>query len=103
MQLDIDTLEALRRQHPAWRLLVAESAALVARELLADFRKVEQNFRTLDRRVRDLITSSAACTHATHAPRTVGQQSAGTMAICFLYRNLHQPVVQALGWTIEDC
>lgn len=21
MQLDIDTLEALRRQHPAWRLL----------------------------------------------------------------------------------
>jgi hypothetical protein len=28
--LDIDTLEALRRQHPAWRLLVAESAALVA-------------------------------------------------------------------------
>jgi hypothetical protein len=30
MQLDIDTLEALRRQHPAWRLLAAESAALVA-------------------------------------------------------------------------
>jgi Protein of unknown function (DUF3375) len=30
MPLDIDTLEALRRQHPAWRLLVAESAALVA-------------------------------------------------------------------------
>jgi hypothetical protein len=28
--LDIDTLEALRRQHPAWRLLVAESVALVA-------------------------------------------------------------------------
>jgi hypothetical protein len=30
MQLDIDTLEALRRQHPAWRLLAADSAALVA-------------------------------------------------------------------------
>jgi len=28
--LDIDTLEAMRRQHPAWRLLVADSAALVA-------------------------------------------------------------------------
>jgi hypothetical protein len=30
MQLDIDSLEALRRQHPAWRLLAAESAPLVA-------------------------------------------------------------------------
>jgi hypothetical protein len=30
MQLDIETLETLRRQHPAWRLLAAESAALVA-------------------------------------------------------------------------
>lgn len=30
MQLDIDTLEALRRQQPAWRLLAAESSALVA-------------------------------------------------------------------------
>ena len=30
MPLDIDALEALRRQHPAWRLLAAESAALVA-------------------------------------------------------------------------
>jgi hypothetical protein len=30
MSLDIDTLEALRRQHPAWRLLQADSAALVA-------------------------------------------------------------------------
>ncbi len=30
MALDIDTLEALRRQHPAWRLLLADSAALVA-------------------------------------------------------------------------
>lgn len=30
MQLDMETLEALRRQHPAWRLLAAESAALVA-------------------------------------------------------------------------
>ena len=30
MSLDIDTLEALRRQHPAWRLLLADSAALVA-------------------------------------------------------------------------
>jgi hypothetical protein len=30
MPFDIDTLEALRRQHPAWRLLQADSAALVA-------------------------------------------------------------------------
>ena len=30
MTLDIDTLETLRRQHPAWRLLVADSAPLVA-------------------------------------------------------------------------
>ncbi|MBC7605301.1 MAG: DUF3375 domain-containing protein [Ramlibacter sp.] len=30
MQLDIETLETLRRQHPAWRLLAAESAAMVA-------------------------------------------------------------------------
>ncbi len=30
MPLDLDTLEALRRQHPAWRLLLADSAALVA-------------------------------------------------------------------------
>ena len=30
MQLDIDTLEALRRLYPAWRLLAAESAALAA-------------------------------------------------------------------------
>ena len=28
--MDIDTLDALRRQHPAWRLLLADSAALVA-------------------------------------------------------------------------
>ena len=30
MLLDLDDLEALRRQHPAWRLLQADSAALVA-------------------------------------------------------------------------
>jgi len=30
VSFDIDTLEALRRQHPAWRLLLADSAALVA-------------------------------------------------------------------------
>jgi len=30
MPLDIDSLEALRRQHPAWRLLLADSAPLVA-------------------------------------------------------------------------
>ena len=30
MSLDFDTLEGLRRQHPAWRLLQADSAALVA-------------------------------------------------------------------------
>ena len=30
MSLDLDTLDALRRQHPAWRLLLADSAPLVA-------------------------------------------------------------------------
>lgn len=30
MPLDHPTLETLRRQHPAWRLLVAEHARLVA-------------------------------------------------------------------------
>ena len=30
MSLDLDTLEAQRRQHPAWRLLQADSVALVA-------------------------------------------------------------------------
>ena len=30
MSLDPATLEALRRQHPAWRLLLADSAPLVA-------------------------------------------------------------------------
>lgn len=30
MSLDVSTLEAMRRQHPAWRLLVADSAPLVA-------------------------------------------------------------------------
>jgi len=34
MTLDHATLEAMRRQHPAWRLLVAESAPLVARTQL---------------------------------------------------------------------
>lgn len=62
MSLDHSTLEALRRQHPAWRLLAAENAPLIgsflhralhftalARELLTDLRQVEHNFRTLDR------------------------------------------------------
>ena len=30
MQLDLEMLEALRRQHPAWRLLASESVPLVA-------------------------------------------------------------------------
>jgi hypothetical protein len=30
MPFDFDTMEALRRRHPAWRLLQADSAALVA-------------------------------------------------------------------------
>jgi len=30
MSLDFDTLQAQRCQHPAWRLLQADSAALVA-------------------------------------------------------------------------
>lgn len=43
MSLDIDTLDALRRQHPAWRLLQADSAALVASFLHRVF--VEPNRR----------------------------------------------------------
>jgi hypothetical protein len=37
MQFDHDTLDALRRQHPAWRLLQADSVALVASFLHAAF------------------------------------------------------------------
>ena len=37
MQFDHDTLDALRRQHPAWRLLQADSVALVASFLHAVF------------------------------------------------------------------
>lgn len=44
MQLEFDTLEAMRRQHPAWRLLMADSAALVAsflhRAFVAPIRRV---------------------------------------------------------------
>jgi hypothetical protein len=29
-QLDYSTLDALRREHPAWRLLVADHAPLIA-------------------------------------------------------------------------
>lgn len=37
MRLDFDTLDTLRRHHPAWRLLQADSAALVASFLHAVF------------------------------------------------------------------
>jgi hypothetical protein len=46
MSLDVDTLEALRRQHPAWRLLQADSAALVASFLHRVF--VVPNRRVID-------------------------------------------------------
>ncbi len=45
--MDFQTLEALRRRHPAWRLLVADSAPLVASFLYRSF--VEPNVRTLAR------------------------------------------------------
>jgi hypothetical protein len=45
MPLDFDTLEAQRRQHPAWRLLQADSAALVASFLHRTF--VEPNQRVI--------------------------------------------------------
>jgi hypothetical protein len=45
MPLDFDTLEALRRQHPAWRLLQADSVALVASFLHRVF--VEPNRRVI--------------------------------------------------------
>ena len=45
MSLDFDALEALRRQHPAWRLLQADSAALVASFLHRVF--VQPNLRVI--------------------------------------------------------
>jgi Protein of unknown function (DUF3375) len=53
MQLDIDTLEALRRQHPAWRLLAAESAALVASFLHRVF--VVPNRRVIAQALEDTL------------------------------------------------
>ena len=46
MSFDIDTLEALRRQHPGWRLLQADSVALVASFLQRSF--VVPNRRVLE-------------------------------------------------------
>ena len=46
MSFDIDTLEALRRQHPGWRLLQADSVALVASVLQRSF--VVPNRRVLE-------------------------------------------------------
>jgi len=45
MPLDLDTLDALRRQHPAWRLLQADSVALVASFLNRAF--VQPNQRVM--------------------------------------------------------
>ena len=45
--MDFQTLEALRKRHPAWRLLVADSAPLVASFLHRSF--VEPNVRTIAR------------------------------------------------------
>jgi hypothetical protein len=45
--MDFATLEALRKRHPAWRLLVADSAPLVASFLHRSF--VEPNLRTIAR------------------------------------------------------
>jgi len=45
LPFDIDTLEALRRQHPAWRLLAADSAPLVASFLHRVF--VQPNQRSI--------------------------------------------------------
>ena len=46
MPFDIDTLDALRRQHPAWRLLLADSSALIASFLHRVF--VLPNKRTIN-------------------------------------------------------
>jgi hypothetical protein len=100
MSLDFNTVDTLRKNHPGWRLLLADSSPMVtsflhktfiepnvidaeiarvksgdlsllddtalkdrfqqfvsmARELLSDFREVEQNFRSLDRQVRERVT-----------------------------------------------
>ena len=45
--MDFQTLDALRRRHPAWRLLVADNAPLVASFLHRSF--VEPNVRTIAR------------------------------------------------------
>nr|VFJ43582.1 MAG: Protein of unknown function (DUF3375) [Candidatus Kentron sp. FM]VFJ44381.1 MAG: Protein of unknown function (DUF3375) [Candidatus Kentron sp. FM]VFK06257.1 MAG: Protein of unknown function (DUF3375) [Candidatus Kentron sp. FM] len=45
--MDFDTLDAMRRSHPAWRLLAADHAPLVASFLFRVF--IEPNRRTLNR------------------------------------------------------
>jgi len=43
--MDFQTLEGLRKNHPAWRLLSADSAPLVASFLHRSF--IERNLRTI--------------------------------------------------------
>ena len=43
--MDFQTLEALRKNHPAWRLLMADSAPMVASFLHRGF--IARNLRTI--------------------------------------------------------
>ena len=72
MTLDIDTLETLRRQHPAWRLLVADSAPLVASFLHRVF--VLPNLRVmaqadLAEALEDTLCASSAAPAPSRSPR----------------------------------
>lgn len=63
--LDMETLEALRRQHPAWRLLASESVALVASFLHSAF--VSPNRRVI--RQADLAEALEDTIYAVRAQR----------------------------------
>ncbi len=75
MPFDFDTLEALRRQHPAWRLLQADSAALVASFLHRVF--VLPNQRVISQ--SDLTEALEDTLHALREQRGAGVYPKGAL------------------------
>lgn len=73
MSLDYSTLEALRRQHPAWRLLAAEHAPLVASFLHRAF--IAPNVRVMAQ--ADLVEALNDTLYGIH------EQSSGNVALKF--------------------
>ncbi len=76
MQLDYTTLDALRRHHPAWRLLRADNAPLIASFLQRAF--IAPNLRVLPRaelvsRLDDHLFALRETLGETAFPRTAGQ------------------------------